>query len=203
MGRIMTRMLISITLFVTLLTSACRASELAAEFMAGDTCIEGGVSYQKDAAGEFWKIGGFGLYTNYDALEYKWIGLDNTVGSDTLYPGLTWEVGFTGISGDAQDDDLSSDVGAMAFSGKIGYVFPDDLTPIPLKTFARITYAPESICFVDTKGFLSYHLGMELRIARHASVLLKYSVYDVDVASASHAWNLKDNRVQLGIMFRF
>ena len=181
----------------------CWADGYEIEFMAGNTSATGGVHYQNDPSSAFMKIGGSGVYVNDEDLEYKWFSLDFAVGNATLLTGLTCEVGIIGLYGDAEDNGYSSDVGTIAFTGNVGYVVPDGLLPIPSEAFGRITYAPTSITFADTDKYIAYELGWGLRIVQYASVYVKYTVCDLDLIADSHAWNLADNAIQVGLIFRF
>ena len=194
---------IAAILVVMSINSGCWADEYEIEFMAGNTSTTGGVHYQNDLSSGFVKIGGSGVYVDDEDLEYKWLSLDFTVGNATLLNGLTCEVGITGLYGDAEDNGYSSDVGTIAFTGKVGYVVPDGLLPIPLEAFGRITYAPASITFADTDKYIAYEFGGGLRIVQYASVYAKYTICDLDLIADSHAWNLADNTIQMGVIFRF
>ena len=55
---------ISAVLLLISVNSVCWADGYEVEFMAGNTSIEGGVHYDKELSGGFFKIGGSGLYTN-------------------------------------------------------------------------------------------------------------------------------------------
>jgi hypothetical protein len=173
------------------------------ELTAGNTSIQAGIHYKKELANGFWKAGAAGLYTDDDDTEYQWLELDFSVGSDTLKPGLTAEVGIKGIIGDAEENRFSGDVGALAFSGQVGYVFSPNNIPTPLEVFAGLTYAPEIMSFRDTEDFLAYYFGIGVRIVQNASIILKYSAYDVDMEAGPGEWDLDENAIRLGLVMRF
>lgn len=174
-----------------------------ADLTAGNTSIQGGFHYKRDVSNGFWKAGASGLYTDDDDTEYKWLELDFTVGTDTLQPGLSCEVGLKGIVGDAEYSRFSGDVGALAFAGQVGYVFPTRQIPIPIEVFGGMAYAPEIMSFRDTDDYLAYYLGVGVRIVSNASIILKYSSYDVDMEAGPGSWNLDDEAIRLGLVMRF
>lgn len=174
-----------------------------ADLTAGNTSIQGGLHFKRDLANGFWKAGASALYTDDDDTEYKWLELDFTVGSDTLRPGLSCEVGLKGIVGDAEYSRFSGDVGALAFAGQVGYVLPIPQIPTPIEVFGGLAYAPEIMSFRDTDEYLAYYLGVGVRIVTNASIILKYSSYDVDMEAGPGAWNLDDEAIRLGLVMRF
>jgi hypothetical protein len=179
------------------------AAGLDAELTVGSDSIEGGLHYKKDMANGFWRAGGSGLYTDDDDTEYKWLEMDFTVGSETLAPGLTCEVGIKGVLGEAEDDGFSGDVGAAAFAANINYLFPRQSTPVPVEVFSGFAYAPEIMSFRDTEEFLAFHIGVGFRIVQNASIILKYNSYNVDLETRSIPWELDDSNVRLGLVMRF
>lgn len=180
-----------------------RADGWEANLNAGDTSAIGGLHYKRDLGNGYMKVGGSGIYTDDDNMEYKWAELNFAVGRENISPGLTCDVGFKGIVGDAEENRFSGDVGALAFTGYIGYLFPREIMPIPLEPFCRLSYAPEVLSFRDTEEFFSYNLGIGIQIIQYASVILEYSAVDVDMESSPGPWTLDDDVIRLGLVLRF
>ena len=180
------------------------AKGFEAELSVGNTSIDGGVHFKNEiAGGGFWKAGSSVIYTDDDETEYKWAELDFRVGSDTWQPGLTTEVGLKTIFGDAEDNGYSGDVGALAFSGRIGYVFPTTMLPLPLEVFGSLSYAPEILSFRDTDDYMAYEIGAGVRIVQNASIILKYVAYDMDMETGTRGWNFDDDALRIGLVMRF
>jgi hypothetical protein len=179
------------------------AAGLDADLTVGSDSIEGGMHYKKAVTNGFWRAGGSALYTDDDDMEYKWLEVDFTVGSETLAPGMTCEVGVKGVFGDAEDNGFSGDVGAAAFAGRISYLFPRQNTPVPVEVFSGFAYAPEIMSFRDTEEYLAFHIGVGVRIVQNASIILKYNSYDVDLETRSTPWELDDSNIRLGLVMRF
>lgn len=190
-------------MIVGLSISPCWAAGYEADLTVGTTSIDGGFHVKRDLVNGFWRAGGSALYTDDDRTEYKWLELDFTVGSETLAPGMSCEVGVKGLFGDAKDNGLSGDVGATAFAGRIGYVFPQSGMPVPIEVFAGLAYAPEIMSFRHTEKYLAYHIGVGVRIVPNASIVLKYNAYDLDLKPGTRTWNLDDDNIRVGLVMRF
>jgi len=196
-----------ILLLVMILCGFAVESGLAAgwdaDLTVGSDSIEGGLHLKRDLANGFWRAGGSALYTDDDNTEYKWLEADFAVGSETLAPGMTCDVGVKGVVGEADDGGFSGDVGALAFAGRINYLFPRQNTPVPVEVFAGFAYAPEIMSFRDTEEYLAYHVGVGVRIVQNASIILKYNSYDVDFETRNIPWDLDDSNIRLGLVMRF
>jgi hypothetical protein len=199
----MKKIMLLMTIIYGMVIGSCLAAGLEADLTVGSDSIEGGFHLKRDLANGFWRAGGTVLYTDDDDMEYKWAELDFSVGSETLAPGMTCDVGIKGILGDAEDNGYSGDVGAVAFAGRISYLFPRQQTPVPVEVFAGLAYAPEIMSFRDTEEYLAFHVGVGVRIVQNASIIVKYNSYDVDMESGARTWELDDSNVRLGLVMRF
>jgi hypothetical protein len=125
------------------------------------------------------------------------------VGSDTLSPGLFCEVGLRGIGGAVDEEPDSGDVGLIGFAFAAGYLFPKEVTMIPLEVFSSLTWSPDPLAFLDSEAFLEFNLGVGLRIIKNASVIATYSNYHVEMKSGQEDWTLNDDAFRLGVVLRF
>jgi hypothetical protein len=199
----MRKVLLFMMVLAGLAIGPCWADGYDADLTVGNTSIEGGFHLKKDLANGFWRAGGTVLYTDDSDTDYKWLELDFTVGSETMQPGLTCEVGLKGVAGDGEDNGLDGDIGAMAFAGRVGYIFPQRGMPVPVEVFAGIAYAPEILSFRDTEQYLAYHIGIGVRIVQNASIVLKYNAYDVDMDSEGRKWDIDNSNFRFGLVMRF
>ncbi len=191
------------TIVFIIAVGSCLADEFEADLTVGSDSIEGGLHFKRDLTNGFWRAGGSVLYTDDDDTEYKWAEIDFAVGSETLAPGMTCDVGVKGVLGEAEYNRFSGDVGALAFAGRIGYLFPQQRTPVPIEVFAGFAYAPEILSFRDAEEYMAYHVGVGVRIVQNASIILKYNSYDVDMETKGIPWDLDDSNVRLGLVMRF
>jgi len=199
----MRKILLCMMVIAGLTAGHCWAEGYDADLTVGNTSIEGGFHFKKDLTNGFWRAGATALYTDDNDTDYKWAELDFTVGSETMQPGLTCEVGLKGVVGNAEDNGVSGDVGAMAFAGRVGYVFPQGGMPVPIEVFAGIAYAPEIMSFRDTEKYLAYQIGIGVRIVPNASIVLKYNAYDVDMDSEGRKWDIDNSNIRFGLVMRF
>ena len=199
----MKKIFLLMTIVCCILAGSCFAAGLEADLTVGSNSIEGGLHLKRALANGFWRAGGSALYTDDDDMEYKWVEIDFAVGSETLAPGVTCDVGVKGVMGEAEDNGFSGDVGAMAFAGRINYLFPRQYTPVPFELFAGFAYAPEIMSFRDTEEYLAFHIGAGVRIVQNASIILKYNSYDVDLETRNRPWELDDSNIRLGLVMRF
>lgn len=181
----------------------CLADSWEANLNAGNTSLLGGLHYKKDLPSGYMKTGLSGLYTDDDDLEYKWVQAKFAVGSDNIRRGLTIEVGVDGILGDAEERGFSGDVGAIPFTGYIGYTFPRRVMPLPLEVFGGLSYAPEVLSFRDTENYLSYRFGVGAEVVPNASVRLEYQYYDMDMEDGPGTWNMDDSVIRASLVLRF
>ena len=199
----MKKILLLVMILCGFMAGSGLAAGLDADLTVGSDSIEGGLHLQRDIANGFWRAGGSALYTDDDDTEYKWFEGDFAVGSETMVPGMTCDVGVKGVVGEAEDGRFSGDVGAIAFAGRIGYLFPRQNTPVPIEVFAGLAYAPEIMSFRDTEEYLAFHIGVGVRIVQNASIILKYNSYDVDLETRNIPWELDDSNIRLGLVMRF
>lgn len=200
-------MMLRITMFMIMIGlsahSLCWASGWEGNLSAGSTSVQGGIHYKKDLNTGYMKTGISALFTDDGDMEYDWAQLKFAVGSDNIRPGLTMEVGLDGIIGEAENNGFSGDVGAVAFTGYIGYLFPKQIIPIPLRIYGGLSYAPEALSFRDTENYLSYHFGVGVQVVRNASVNLEFHEYDVDMKAGPGHWNLDDDVIRFALVMHF
>lgn len=199
----MRRILLCMLLVVGLTAGYSQADGFDADLSVGNNSIEGGFHLRNDLKNGFWRAGGNVLYTDDNNTDYKWAEADFTVGSETLQPGLTCELGLKGVMGDAEDKNDSGDVGAMAFAGRVGYLLPIPNIPVPIEVFASFAYAPEIMAFRDTEQYLAFQTGVGFHIIQNAAIILKYNAYDVDMESNGRKWDISNSNIRIGLSMRF
>lgn len=194
----------ALALIVVLMTGGVAAADQwELGLSAGTKSISGSVHHKTYTHNGYFRVGGSGVYTDDDPTEYKWGSVDFTVGSDTLRPGLTVDVGLRGFIGSAETRRFSGDIGAVAFTGGAGYFFSPHTMPVPLEFFSSVTWAPSPLSFMDADQYLEFTIGGGLRIISNASVRLSYTAYRIDMESGPGKWELKDDVFRVGIVMRF
>lgn len=179
------------------------AQSMDFELKAGSSSVAGSASLVKPLYSGYLKVGVSGVYSDDDTTSYQWGGVHLLVGSNTLSPGLQAEVGLKGIFGSAEERSYSGDIGALAFTGRIGYLFPRRAIPIPLEVFGGLSYAPKPLSFMDTESYMDLVLGIGIRIIDQASLEISFHQYDIDMEEGPGSWELDDSEVRFGISMRF
>lgn len=182
----------------------CRAEAFEAKVMVSGHSIRADIHSVQKMADGFWKAGVSGVYTEDDDTEYKWGELRFMVGSDVMNPGLTCEVGLKGIFGKAEERGFSGDVGTVAFSGLASYDLAQQMAlPGSFEVYMGLDYANEILSFMDIEDYLAFHVGVDIPLFERASVIMEYSVYDMDMKSGPGAWDLDDDRFRIGLSLSF
>lgn len=179
------------------------AQSMDFDLKAGSSSVAGGASYLKPLNSGYMKLGISGVYSDDDTTSYQWGSLHLLVGSDTLSPGLQAEVGLKGIFGSAEERSHSGDIGVLAFTGRLGYIFPRRIIPIPLEVFGGLSYAPDPLSYMDTESYMELMLGIGIRIIDQASLEISFHQYDIDMEEGPGSWELDDSEVRFGISMRF
>jgi hypothetical protein len=182
---------------------ASAAQSMDFELKAGSSSIAGGASFIRPAGSGFMKFGISGVYSDDDSTSYQWGAVQLLVGSDTLSPGLRAEVGLKGVFGSAEERNFSGDIGAIAFTGRLGYLFPRRLMPLPLELFGGLSYAPGPLSFMDADSFSEITLGFGIRIIEQASLELSYHAYNIEMDDSPSDWDLDDSAIRFGLTMRF
>lgn len=195
-------LLLSVFLIFTMF-GFCFAGDFNAGLTVSDTTVFGTVSYKEQRMNGYWRLGGTGVYSDQSSKEYKWLEVDFMFGNDLLHPGLIVEAGAKGVMGDAESGFYSGDIGALAFSARIGYLFPTTLTFIPIQVYGDVSYAPQILAFRDNDNYFSYGVGADFEVIDNAFIVAGYRVYEVEMDSGPGEWELSDDQFYFGLRVGF
>ncbi|MBT8341274.1 MAG: hypothetical protein HKP58_03475 [Desulfatitalea sp.] len=182
---------------------ACAAETYRFDLRAGSSSIAAGLHHKTYLDTGYLRVGGSGVYADDDRIQYQWASLDLTVGSDTLRPGFNCDVGLRGLLGSAEDTGRKGDIGSFGFTIFAGYLFPPEVTGIPLELFGGLTLSPEIMSFWDSENYREIKLGFGFRIIKNASLQLAYTNYRVDMKNTPDKWALNEDAYQFGLVMRF
>jgi hypothetical protein len=199
----MARRLAAALMVLFFMNGVALADEWELGLSAGTKSVLGSIHHKSYTPNGYFRVGGSGVYVDDDPKAYKWGSIDFSVGSDIVLPGLSIDVGFRGLYGSAEDGMLDGDLGAIAFMGGMGYVFPPRVMPVPLELFGNISYAPSPLSFIDADDFLEVNLGAGVRVISNASIILSYTGYRVSMTSGPGDWTLRDDIFRVGLLLRF
>lgn len=192
--------LISAVALLLICTSLVYAQSLDFELKAGSSSVAGGISYKSPLSGGYMKYGISGVYSDDNDTDYQWGIFQVLVGSDTMSPGLWAEVGLKALYGSAEEGIYSGDIGAVVFTGRLGYLLP---LKLPVELFGGLSYAPKPLSFLDAESFSEITVGVGLRIIQQASIEISYHLYNIEMAGRPGSWEFDDNAVRFGISMRF
>jgi hypothetical protein len=201
---IMKKTVLILLLVGSFIFNHCWAEGFECGVAVSNNSIRGDLYAVQSLADGFWRSGVAGIYTDDGDTEYKWGELGFMVGNDVIMPGLTCEVGFKGLLGKAEENGYEGDVGAIAFSGRASYDFAQQMTlPGSFDVFLGIDYANKILSFMDTDDYFAFHTGVDIPLFERASVIMEYSVYDMDMESGPGSWTLDDERFRIGLSLKF
>ena len=190
-------------LFLAIMVGPACAQSTDVELMAGPSSILGGATHRSLLSSGYMKVGVSGVFTDDDDTEYQLGNVRFVVGNDTLSPGLSIEAGLQGIFGTAEEDHNSGDVAAAAFTGRVGYFFPQRLVPIPVEVFGGFTYSPGPLAFMDLEEYTEINLGVGVQIIPNATIQLTYTNYNMEMDEGHGDFTVDDSVVRLGLTMHF
>jgi hypothetical protein len=185
------------------LTGICTAQSFDFQLDAGSKSLYGEAHYRMDVTQGYLKFGVLGVYTDDGDTQYSWGGVRVVAGNDTLVEGLSCEVGFVSLYGDAEEGHREGDVGTVAFEIKGKYLFPERIMPIPLEVVSSIRYSPDLMSFRDTESYTEFNLGFGVQLIENASVAITYTKYLVDFEEGPRPWELDEDVIRGGIVLHF
>lgn len=148
-------------------------------------------------------VGVGGLYRENDDEKYTLFNLKLATGSEFLFPGLRFDIGFNGLLGSVAKDDLDGNLGGVGFIVSTRYTFSQTKYYLPLVLFSEVFYIPEAISFLDMKNHLQITGGIGVAIVENAMIHLSYKYVDTDQSTNDTEWEIKDGILYFGIRLAF
>ena len=194
--------LISLITLISLGSTAYGKS-YRAELNAGSSSVDGSFDAKYFIANGYTKVGLHGIYVDKDSKNYKLGDVKLMVGSETLYPGLQCELGFKGIYGTTETDDHGGDIGALAFAGRVAFVTPEKISPIPIELWTELTGTPSPLSFIDLENYFDFRVGIGVYVVESARISVSYRYYQLNMAEGGDSWTLDDDMFMLGLAIEF
>jgi YfaZ precursor len=183
--------------------STAYAKSYRAELNAGSSSVDAGFDAKYYIANGYMKVGLDGIYVDKDSEDYLLGDVKFMVGSETLYPGLQCDLGFKAILGTAEEDDQSGDIGALAFAGRVAFVTPEKISPIPIEVWTEITGAPTPLSFLDLENYFEFEAGIGVYVVPGARISVSYRYYQLNMEDSGDDWQLDDDMFMLGLAIEF
>lgn len=187
--------------FIMMITSGISfANTNEVEVNAGRSALEGRFDRTMDVKQGLLTIGIGGVYNDDD---YKIANVKLTLGNGTSFPELRFNLGFKGVLGDIEKGNRDGDLIAVGFVFLGAYSIPETIAPIPIDVSVGFSYAPDSLCFLDSDKYLDFRASLDFRIVKNAAIVLGYRYIEVRFDDNRGGWEMSDEALFVGYQLRF
>ena len=128
-----------------------------------------------------------GVYNDNDD-DYKIADVKVAMGNEMLIPGLICALGFKGLLGEIEFDNIDGKLGAIGFLLSAVYDIPKTVVTIPLQILAEVTVAPKPLCFIDSEKYVEMKAGFGIHILENAAILVGYRHIDIHFMLIMITW---------------
>lgn len=195
------RKIIGQIVFIIMITSGISfASTYELEVNAGHSAIEGRLDRTTTIEKGLLTTGIGAVYNDDD---YKIANVKLTLGNGISLPELKFNLGFKGLLGNIEKDNKDGDLMAVGFLFLGKYSIPETISPIPIDVSVGFSYAPDSLCFLDSDRYLDFRTSLDFRIVKNAAIILGYRYIKVRFDDNRGRWEMSDDAVFLGYQLRF
>lgn len=195
------RKIIGQIVFIIMITSGISfASTYELEVNAGHSAIEGRLDRTTTIEKGLLTTGIGAVYNDDD---YKIANVKLTLGNGISLPELKFNLGFKGLLGNIEKDNKDGDLMAVGFLFLGKYSIPETISPIPIDVSVGFSYAPDSLCFLDSDRYLDFRTSLDFRIVKNAAIILGYRYIKVRFDDNRGRWEMSDDAVLLGYQLRF
>ena len=148
-------------------------------------------------------ITGIGGVCNDNDDEYMIADAKVALGSEMLIPGVKCSLGFKGLLGEIEFDNVDGDLGAIGFLLSVAYDIPKTVATIPLQVSIEVIAAPNPLCFIDSDKYVEMRAGLGLHILENAAVVLTFRHIDVHFDEGLANRKMSNNAVFVGYQLSF
>jgi len=143
-----------------------------------------------------------GVYNDNDD-DYKIADVKVALGSEMLIPGLNCALGFKGLLGEIEFDNIDGDLGAIGFLLSAVYDIPKTVATIPLQILAEVTVAPRPLCFIDSDKYVEIKTGLGINILENAAIIVGYRHIDIHFDKGLANRKMSDDIISVGYRLSF
>ena len=187
--------------FIIMITSGISfASTYELEVNAGHSAIEGRLDRTTTIEKGLLTTGIGAVYNDDD---YKIANVKLTLGNGICLPELKFNLGFKGLLGNIEKDNKDGDLMAVGFLFLGKYSIPETISPMPIDVSLGFSYAPDSLCFLDSDRYLDFRTSLDFRIVKNAAIILGYRYIKVRFDDNRGRWEMSADAVFLGYQLRF
>ena len=143
-----------------------------------------------------------GVYNDNDD-DYKIADVKVAMGSEMLISGLNCALGFKGLLGEIEFDNIDGELGAIGFLLSAVYDIPKTVATIPLQVLAEVTVAPGPLCFIDSDKYLEIKTGLGIHILENAAIIVGYRHVDIHFDKGLANRKMSDDVISVGYQLSF
>ncbi len=125
------------------------------------------------------------------------------LGNEILIPGLNCALGFKGLLGEIEFDNIDGELGAIGFLLSAVYDIPKTVATIPLQILAEVTVAPKPLCFIDSDKYLEIKAGLGIHILENAAIIVGYRHIDIHFDKELANRKMSDDIISVGYRLSF
>lgn len=191
---------ILLTVFILLLLPGmCMANSKQISLSAGNSSVVGDFNVKFDTDFGYLKPGVEVKYYDKDNEEFTIIDGKFLAGSESLYPGLTCELGFRGLLGNVKQGARDGDLGGIGFFGLASYSLSERIIPFPIEFLAALTFAPTPLSFLDLDKYWELRFGVNFYFVEQAAIMIDYRHYMIDMDNSHGKWDIDEGTFTFGI----
>ena len=191
--------LLFVFIFLLLPGMCMAAASKQVSLSAGSSSIVGDFNVKFDTDFGYLKPGVEIKYYDKDNEEFTIIDGKFLAGSESLYPGLTCELGFRGLLGNVKQGAREGDLGGIGFFGLAAYSLSERISPIPIEFLAALTFAPTPLSFLDLDKYWELRFGVNFYFVEQAAIMIDYRHYMIDMDNSHGKWDIDEGTFTFGI----
>ena len=143
-----------------------------------------------------------GVYNDNDD-DYKIADVKVAMGSEMLISGLNCALGFKGLLGEIEFDNIDGELGAIGFLLSAVYDIPKTVATIPLQILAEVTVAPKPLCFIDSDKYVEIKTGLGINILENAAIIVGYRHINIHFDKGLANRKMSDDIISVGYRLSF
>lgn len=192
------KLVLVVTVAFLCLTTISRAQTFSARLSAGADSINADVQATTPLQGSTLTVGGGGLYMEDD---YSLLTLNAGLQQSLFDPALTLGLGFKGIIGEAEKNNVDFDVAAIGFSANAEYNLDKTPAKLPISVYTGATGAPDPLSFEDCTKYLEYYAGINIYLIENGALVAQYTRLEFDLEKSRLKTEKSENLFFLGMQF--
>jgi len=184
-----------IVFFTLIMTSVSFASSYDLEVNVGHSALETRFNATLPLEQNYLTTGIGAIYNDDD---YKIVDVKLALSGEAFLPELTFELGFQGLLGNMEEGVKDGDLIAVGFLLAGKYAIPEIILPIPVDVSVGFTFAPDPLCFSDSKKYLAVKAGLDFHIITNGIITLGYRYIKADFDNNDGQWDTSDGTLFIG-----